>query len=114
MATAWRSVITRRRAGGDPARPSWIGSNAAPTVSVHRVPMHDLAARPPRRLKYSASVARTEVNRLPGTRTLAATLFVPLDGAVESPEKRRLPLWSEERQQCEFAQTLAWDRLPSG
>src|SRR5207249_9517762 len=32
MATAWRSVITRRRAGGDPARPSWIGSKAGATV----------------------------------------------------------------------------------
>src|SRR5881628_9857 len=76
--------------------------------------MHDLAARPPRRLKYSASVARMEVNRLPGTRTLAATLFVSLDGVVESPEKWSFPFWSEETQKFKFDETLASDALLLG
>src|SRR5881296_3486133 len=76
--------------------------------------MHDLAARPPRRLKYSASVARMEVNRLPGTRTLAATLFVSLDGVVESPEKWSFPFWSEETQKFKFDETFASDALLLG
>src|SRR5881628_572742 len=61
-----------------------------PLWPVHRVPIHDLAARPPRRLKYWSSVARTEVSQLPGTRTLAATLFVSLDGVVEATQKFKL------------------------
>src|SRR2546428_378907 len=36
---------------------------------------------------------------MPGTRTLAATLFASLDGVVESPEKWSFPFWSDETQQ---------------
>src|SRR6058998_1942090 len=85
-----------------------------PLWPVHRVPIHDLAARPPRRLKYWSSVARTEVSRLPGTRTLAATLFVSLDGVVESPEKWSFPFWSEETQKFKFDETFASDALLLG
>src|SRR2546426_736121 len=85
-----------------------------PLWPVHRVPIHDLAARPPRRLKYWSSVARTEVSRLPGTRTLAATLFVSLDGVVESPEKWSFPFWSEETQRFKLDETRASDALLLG
>src|SRR5436309_5857264 len=100
--------------GGDPARPSWIGSNAAPTV-VGSSSSYSSPCRPaPRRLKYWSSVARTEGNRLPGTRTLAATLFVSLDGVVESPEKWSFPFWSEETQKFKFDETFASDALLLG
>src|SRR5256712_10678479 len=85
-----------------------------PPWSVHRVPIHDLAARPPRRLKYWSSVARTEANRLPGTRTLAATLFVSLDGVVESPEKWSFPFWSDETQKFKVDELRATDALLLG
>src|SRR3989442_533539 len=85
-----------------------------PPWSVHRVPIHDLAARPPRRVKYWSSVARTEVNRLPGTRTLAATLFVSLDGVVESPEKWSFPFWSDETQKFKVDELRATDALLLG
>jgi len=54
------------------------------------------------------------VNRLPGTRTLAATLFVSLDGVVESPEKWSFPFWSEETQKFKFDETFASDALLLG
>ena len=114
MATAWRSVITRRRAGGDPARPSWIGSKAAATVVGSSSSYSSPCRSAPRRLKYWSSVARTEGNRLPGTRTLAATLFVSLDGVVESPEKWSFPFWSEETQKFKFDETFASDALLLG
>src|SRR5437870_358733 len=53
-------------------------------------------------------------NRLPGTRTLAATLFVSLDGVVESPEKWSFPFWSEETQKFKFDETFASDALLLG
>src|SRR5207249_9517761 len=84
-----------------------------PPWSVHRVPIHHLAARP-RRLKYWSSDARTEGNRLPGTRTLAATLSVSLDGVVESPENWSFPFWSEETQKFKFDETFASDALLLG
>src|SRR5213080_791205 len=114
MATAWRSVITRRRAGGDPARPSWIGSKAGATVVGSSSSYSSPCRSAPRRLKYWSSVARTEGNRLPGTRTLAATLFVSLDSVVESPEKWSFPFWSEETQKFKFDETFASDALLLG
>src|SRR3989442_6605931 len=53
-------------------------------------------------------------DRLPGTRTLAATLFVSLDGVVESPEKWSFPFWSEETQKFKFDETFASDALLLG
>src|SRR5207245_4231582 len=50
----------------------------------------------------------------PGTRTLAATLFVSLDGVVESPEKCSFPFWSEETQKFKFDETFASDALLLG
>src|SRR5438876_3390899 len=51
---------------------------------------------------------------MPGTRTLAATLFVSLDGVVESPEKWSFPFWSEETQKFKFDETFASDALLLG
>src|SRR2546422_7345414 len=59
MATAWRSVITWRRAGGDPARPSWIGSKAGATVVGSSSSYSSPCRSAPRRLKYWSSDART-------------------------------------------------------
>jgi len=55
-----------------------------------------------------------EVNRLPGTRTLAATLFVSLDGVVESPEKWSFPFWSDETQKFKVDELRATDALLLG
>src|SRR3989442_12151733 len=44
---------------------------------------------------------------MPGTRTLAAPLFVSLDGVVESPEKWSFPFWSEEPQKFKLDETRA-------
>ena len=51
---------------------------------------------------------------MPGTRTLAATLFVSLDGVVESPEKWSFPFWSEETQKFKLDETRASDALLLG
>src|SRR5437879_12347393 len=51
---------------------------------------------------------------MPGTRTLAATLFVSLDGVVESPEKWSFPFWSEETQNFKLDETRASDALLLG
>src|SRR2546428_11731202 len=85
-----------------------------PLWPVHRVPIHDLAARPPRRLKYWSSVARTELGKLPGTSALAPSLFVSLDGVDESPEKWSFPFWSEETQKFKLDETRASDALLLG
>jgi dihydrofolate reductase len=55
-----------------------------------------------------------EVNRLPGTRTLAATLFVSLDGVVESPEKWSFPFWGDETQKFKVDELRATDALLLG
>src|SRR3989442_15382658 len=51
---------------------------------------------------------------MPGTRTLAATLFVSLDGVVKSPEKWSFPFWSEETQKFKLDETRASDALLLG
>src|SRR5207244_11402772 len=51
---------------------------------------------------------------MPGTRTLAATLFVSLDGVVESPEKWSFPFRSEDTQNFKLDETRASDALLLG
>ena len=51
---------------------------------------------------------------MPGTRTLAATLFASLDGVVESPEKWSFPFWSDETQQFKVDELRATDALLLG
>ncbi len=51
---------------------------------------------------------------MPGTRTLAATLFVSLDGVVESPEKWSFPFWGDETQKFKFDELRATDALLLG
>jgi len=51
---------------------------------------------------------------MPASRTLAATLFVSLDGVVESPEKWSFPFWSDETQKFKFDELRATDALLLG
>jgi dihydrofolate reductase len=51
---------------------------------------------------------------LPNNRKLAATLFVSLDGVVESPEKWSLPYWDDEIAKFKLAETMATDALLLG
>ena len=51
---------------------------------------------------------------MPATRTLAATLFVSLDGVVESPEKWSFPFWSDETQKFKVDELRATDALLLG
>ena len=51
---------------------------------------------------------------MPPTRTLAATLFMSLDGVVESPEKWSFPFWSDETQKFKLDETFASDALVLG
>jgi len=48
------------------------------------------------------------------TRTLAATLFMSLDGVVESPEKWSFPFWSDETQEFKLDELRATDALLLG
>jgi dihydrofolate reductase len=48
------------------------------------------------------------------TRTLAATLFVSLDGVVESPEKWSFPFWGDETQKFKLDELHATDALLLG
>src|SRR5437867_12393901 len=48
------------------------------------------------------------------TRRLAATLFVSLDGVVESPEKWSFPYWNDEIGKFKFEETFASDALLLG
>jgi dihydrofolate reductase len=48
------------------------------------------------------------------TRTLAATLFMSLDGVVESPEKWSFPFWSDETQKFKSDELRATDALLLG
>ena len=47
-------------------------------------------------------------------RTLAATLFMSLDGVVESPEKWSFPFWSDETQEFKLAEVRATGALLLG
>ena len=49
-----------------------------------------------------------------GTRTLAATLFMSLDGVVESPEKWSFPFWSDETQKFKLNELRTTDALLLG
>jgi len=51
---------------------------------------------------------------MPATRTLAATLFISLDGVVESPEKWSFPFWGDETQKFKLDETRATDALLLG
>jgi len=51
---------------------------------------------------------------MPATRTLAATLFMSLDGVVESPEKWSFPFWSDETQKFKLDEVRATDALLLG
>ena len=51
---------------------------------------------------------------MPATRTLAATLFMSLDGVVESPEKWSFPFWGDETQKFKLDETRASDALLLG
>jgi len=48
------------------------------------------------------------------TRTLAATLFMSLDGVVESPEKWSFPFWSDETQKFKLNELRTTDALLLG
>src|SRR3989442_4704700 len=48
------------------------------------------------------------------TRRLAATLFVSLDGVVESPEKWSFPYWNDEIAKFKHDETFASDALLLG
>ena len=48
------------------------------------------------------------------TRTLAATLFMSLDGVVESPEKWSFPFWSDETQKFKLDELRTTDALLLG
>ena len=47
-------------------------------------------------------------------RTLAATLFMSLDGVVESPEKWSFPFWSDETQKFKLNELPTMDALLLG
>ena len=49
-----------------------------------------------------------------GTCTLAATLFMSLDGVVESPEKWSFPFWSDETQKFKLNELRTTDALLLG
>ena len=51
---------------------------------------------------------------MPPTRTLAATLFMSLDGVVESPERWSFSFWSDETQKFKLDETFASDALVLG
>ena len=51
---------------------------------------------------------------MPPERTLAATLFMTLDGVVEAPDKWSFPFWSEETGKFKLAETRASDALLLG
>jgi|ERR1700704_2221561 dihydrofolate reductase len=51
---------------------------------------------------------------MPPTRTLAATLFMTLDGVVEAPEKWSFPFWSDETGKFKLAELHATDALLLG
>ena len=51
---------------------------------------------------------------MPPTRTLAATLFMTLDGVVEAPEKWSFPFWSEETGKFKLDELRATDALLLG
>jgi dihydrofolate reductase len=51
---------------------------------------------------------------MPPTRTLAATLFMTLDGVVEAPEKWSFPFWSNETGKFKLAELHATDALLLG
>lgn len=51
---------------------------------------------------------------MPATRTLAATLFMSLDGVVESPDKWSFPFWSDETQKFKLEEVRATDALLLG
>jgi dihydrofolate reductase len=51
---------------------------------------------------------------MPASRTLAATLFVSLDGVVESPEKWSFPFWGDETQKFKLDELRATDALLLG
>ena len=51
---------------------------------------------------------------MPASRTLAATLFMSLDGVVESPEKWSFPFWGDETQKFKFDELRATDALLLG
>jgi len=51
---------------------------------------------------------------MPPTRTLAATLFMTLDGVVEAPDKWSFPFWSEETGKFKLEELHATDALLLG
>ena len=51
---------------------------------------------------------------MPPTRTLAATLFMTLDGVVEAPDKWSFPFWSEETGKFKLDELRATDALLLG
>src|SRR5437899_6275579 len=51
---------------------------------------------------------------MPPARTLAATLFMTLDGVVEAPDKWSFSFWSEETGKFKLAETRASDALLLG
>ncbi len=51
---------------------------------------------------------------MPATRTLAATMFMSLDGVVESPDKWSFPFWSDETQKFKLDEVRSTDALLLG
>lgn len=51
---------------------------------------------------------------MPPTRTLAATLFMTLDGVVEAPDKWSFPFWSDETGKFKLDEVRATDALLLG
>src|SRR2546430_15423663 len=51
---------------------------------------------------------------MPATRTLAATLFMTLDGVVEAPDKWSFPCWSDETGKFKLDELRATDALLLG
>src|SRR6059058_2623133 len=57
---------------------------------------------------------KEESQSMSAQRTLAATLFMSLDGVVESPEKWSFPFWSDETQEFKLAEVRATGALLLG
>ncbi len=94
--------------------PDFLKASSTTPENVFRQPGKCLVGSSVRGSQMQSSLERDDPMSKPTTRRLAATLFVSLDGVVESPEKWSFPYWNDEIAKFKLEEVNATDALLLG